>query len=139
MRWYLPMFQAFTVLCVLGCVAGCQGPRPMGEGRRVDPDPGARVEMSPMSPMVDSGPMALGDCNGDGLLDLFVGSDPPVLMVQRAGGGFDVRPMKITWDRSEAALGTIGNVGRSALSDLDGDGNQDLVITPASAHAFTVN
>ena len=68
--------------------------------------------------------LAVGDVNGDGLDDLYAaqpGGMPNLLFVQREDGSAE--------DRSAAAgVDFLDNTQSALLVDLDGDGDQDLVV-----------
>ena len=78
------------------------------------------------------GPLALGDVDGDGRLDLFVGArivpgawplPARSHLYHRAGGGWVPDTLN---DRS---LASIGLVSAAIFTDLDGDGRPELVAT----------
>jgi hypothetical protein len=82
----------------------------------------------PLAPKLLSreGPYAaVGDVDGDGLQDLFVGGakeQPGALLIQRAQGGFTVSPQAaLELDQISEDLG-------AAFLDADGDGDQDLYV-----------
>lgn len=89
-----------------------------------------RVLMSNALPAA-VGPLALGDVDQDGDLDLFVGGrtaggrypEPvPSRVFRQTEGGWELD------ETSQAVLGKLGLVSSAAFSDLDGDGNVELLL-----------
>ena len=78
-----------------------------------------------------TGPLALADIDGDGQLDLLVGGrvvgarwpEPASSLVLRGAGDRFVQD-----DANSAALSSVGLVSGAVFSDLDGDGDPDLVL-----------
>lgn len=92
-------------------------------------------EQYPLNPwsMTDLGPlMAVGDVNGDGLEDFYVGSgfdQAAVLNIQKKDGTF-VKSSTQTWKDTEA----FEDHG-ALFFDADGDGDQDLVVLSGGMEA----
>ena len=82
---------------------------------------------SVLGPVASTGPLALGDIDGDGALDLFVGG--------RAIAGRYPEPARSQWLRNDGGRfvpaqkwETLGLVSGAVLSDLDGDGRPELLV-----------
>ncbi|MCK5277559.1 MAG: VCBS repeat-containing protein, partial [Cyclobacteriaceae bacterium] len=75
-----------------------------------------------------SGPsLAVGDVDGNGLIDLFIGGSNgnPGLIFYQGQSGFTSRPIEINKEKSEEDLGSL-------LFDADGDGDLDLYLVSGS-------
>jgi hypothetical protein len=78
-----------------------------------------------------TGPMALGDYDGDGDLDLFVGSRaiPMRYPVAASSGLFRNEGGRFELDQANTqALQSVGLVSAAIFADLDGDGDADLAL-----------
>jgi enediyne biosynthesis protein E4 len=78
-----------------------------------------------------AGPLALGDGNGDGRLELFVGSRVLGGRYPEGGGGKLYRWEGKAWredERAGAVLAGAGMVSGAVWTDLDGDGYPELVL-----------
>lgn len=78
-----------------------------------------------------TGPIALGDYDGDGNLDLFVGSRaiPMKYPVPTSSGLFRNVGGRFVFDTANAAvLRNIGMVSAAMFADVNGDGHPDLVL-----------
>ena len=95
---------------------------------------GARVSgAKPIASLPGSaaGPLALGDYDGDGDLDLFIGGravpgrypEPAASMLLRNDGGRFVAD-----SANNAALNAAGLVSSASFADVDGDGDGDLLL-----------
>lgn len=79
-----------------------------------------------------TGPLALGDVNGDGTLDLFVGSRaiPLAYPLPPTSGLFKNVNGRFELDAENSALfRDIGMVTSAMFADINGDGHSDLVFT----------
>jgi hypothetical protein len=93
---------------------------------------GARTEMLVGSHEAATGPMALGDYDGDGKLDLFVGGRaipmrypvaPSSGLFKNVGGG------KFALDTANSKLlRNVGMVSAALFADVNGDGHPDLLL-----------
>ncbi len=84
-----------------------------------------RVESGPFSWALETGPivsMSLGDCNEDGLPDLFVTNPLDRARLYKHEGAFVFR------DATEGSGLTLMSAQASSLVDLDNDGHLDLVV-----------
>ncbi len=79
-----------------------------------------------------TGPMALGDYDGDGALDLFVGSRAiPLQYPMPASSGLfrNVHGAFVLDTANSAVLRNVGMVTSAMFADINGDGYADLVLT----------
>ncbi len=79
-----------------------------------------------------TGPLALGDVNGDGALDLFVGSRAlPLRYPMPASSGLfrNVNGTFVLDTANVAVLRSVGMVSSAMFADMNGDGHADLVLT----------
>lgn len=79
-----------------------------------------------------TGPMALGDVDGDGALDLFVGSRalPLLYPLPPSSGLFrNVNGRFVLDTANSALLRDVGMVTSAMFADINGDGHTDLVLT----------
>jgi hypothetical protein len=92
----------------------------------------ARARTAVGSHASSTGPMALGDVNGDGALDLFVGSRamPMAYPMPVSSGLFRNVNGRFELDAENSALlRNIGMVSSAMFADINGDGHSDLVVT----------
>ncbi len=98
--------------------------------RQVDLTSGAVDESLPMSP-AGAGPLALGDFDGDGHIDLFAGGQCLAGRFPEAGDSRMFRFVDGRWEVNQEASELLKGAGRiqSALfSDLDDDGKAELIL-----------
>lgn len=98
--------------------------------RQVDLTSGAIDDALSVGPF-GSGAMVLGDLEGDGRLDLFVGGQAGLGQFPEAGNSRLFRLSMGRWESHPAAGPSalaLGNVRGAVLSDLDEDGRAELVV-----------
>ncbi len=77
------------------------------------------------------GPMALGDVDGDGDLDLFIGGRTVAAHYPEAASSLLLRWQKGAFEvdlEGKTALANIGLVNGAVFSDLNGDGSPELIL-----------
>ncbi len=92
---------------------------------------GAKVDAIVGSHEASTGPIALGDYDGDGALDLFVGSRalPMHYPMPASSGLFRNVGGTFVFDTANSALlRDVGMVTSAVFADINGDGHADLVI-----------
>ena len=95
-----------------------------------------RDALTPSAPLLGShasatGPLALGDYDDDGALDLFVGSRAvPMRYPLAATSGLfhNVRGTFVLDSANSALLRDVGMVSSALFADVDGDGHADLLV-----------
>lgn len=86
----------------------------------------------PLLPALESsvGAMALGDYDGDGDVDLFVGGRAVPAQYPRAASSYLFRNEggRFAPDSGQRTLDSLGLVSAASFADIDGDGDADLII-----------
>jgi len=91
------------------------------------PEPEASANSQFYGDNLDRGGLAVGDVNGDGILDVFVAADgTSLLLLGKADGTFDDAAAKL-------GVANLGDARGSLLVDLDNDGRLDLVVATRGA------
>ena len=156
--WFL---RRLGPLLLVGAVAACATQSPAPATKTTDPTVaatpahptglGPRVEPAPQGQIAvlanftdtndeDDGQTVLGDCNGDGRLDIYRTAHGRLLQQDAQGHfalvhTFDPRPA-VGPDAQPSPLGSWHNAPNAAFGDMDGDGQLDLLVAGKELYLY---